>query len=69
MASSPIQSTPIVFQLTSGKYGFLSEAALKDYSGMRLGVDANNTFTINFTEGDNGFMFQLSLNIHGEFYL
>ena len=55
VASTSIQGTPIVFQLTSGKYGFISEAALENYSGMRLEADAKNTFSVNFTEGEKGF--------------
>lgn len=55
VAYSPIQGTPLVFQFSSGKYGFISEAALEDYSGMRLEADSLNTLTVNFTEGDKGF--------------
>ena len=52
--SSPVQGTPIVFQLSGGQYGFISEAALKDYSGMRLRVEGN-TLSADFTEGKKGF--------------
>lgn len=55
VADSPIQGTPLVFKFSFGKYGFISEAALENYSGMRLEADSMNTLTVNFTEGDNGF--------------
>ena len=55
VASSPVQGTPLVFRFPSGKYGFISESALENYSGMRLKVDSLNTLTVNFTEGDKGF--------------
>ena len=55
VAYSPIQGTPLVFQFPSGKYGFISEAALENYSGMRLEADSLNKLTVNFTEGDKGF--------------
>ena len=54
VVSSPVQGTPIIFQLPNGKYGFISEAGLYDYSGLRLKLDAN-TFSADFTEGKNGF--------------
>ena len=52
--SSPVQGTPVVFQLPNGKYGFISEAALADYSGLRLKL-SGNTFSADFTEGAAGF--------------
>ena len=55
VASTPTQGTPILFQLPTGEYGFLSEAALSDYSGLRLKVDTVHTFAADFTEGGKGF--------------
>ena len=54
VVSSPVQGTPIVFQLPNGKYGFISEAALSAYSGLRLMLK-DNTFSADFTEGQKGF--------------
>ena len=55
VASSPTQGTPVMFQLPTGEYGFISEAALADYSGLRLKVDTLHTFRTDFTEGEKGF--------------
>lgn len=55
VASSPVQGTPIVFQLPSGNYGFIAEAGLENYSGLRLEVTDEHTFAANFTEGEKGF--------------
>ncbi len=54
-STSSVQGTPIVFQLPSGHYGFISEAALEEYSGMRLEIAPENTLKVNFTEGTKGF--------------
>lgn len=55
VASSAIQGTPVVFQHPSGYYGFITEAGLEDYSGLRLEVIADNAFKANFTEAKKGF--------------
>ena len=55
IASSPTQGTPVMFRLPTGEYGFISEAALADYSGLRLKVDTLHTFKADFTEGEKGF--------------
>ena len=54
VVSSPVQGTPIVFLLPTGQYGFISEAGLSDYSGLRLKLE-ENSFTADFTEGKKGF--------------
>lgn len=52
--SSPVQGTPLVCQLPCGLYSFISEAALAEYSGLRLKLDGNR-FIADFTEGNKGF--------------
>ncbi|WP_257668898.1 glycoside hydrolase family 97 catalytic domain-containing protein [Parapedobacter tibetensis] len=51
----PVQGKPLVAQLPDGNYALITEAALYDYSGMRLNAQANRTFTVDFTEGAAGF--------------
>ncbi|WP_207515631.1 glycoside hydrolase family 97 protein [Longitalea luteola] len=51
----PIQGKPLVITLPSDKYMVLTEAALHDYSGMRLKAVGNNTLQVNFTEAAAGF--------------
>jgi alpha-glucosidase len=53
--TGPIQCPPLVFEYINGGYGLISEAALYNYSGMRLEAIGNNTLQTNFTEGKNGF--------------
>ena len=48
--TGPIQGTPLVFDFGSDVYGFLAEAALYKYSGMRLQATNGGTLTANFTE-------------------
>jgi alpha-glucosidase len=58
-SQGPIQGKPIVIELPSArarnKYMALTEAALYNYSGMRLKAIGNNTLQVNFTEGAAGF--------------
>lgn len=54
-SQGPIQGKPLVVELPSKKYIVLTEAALYDYSGMRLKAIGNNTLQVNFTEGKEGF--------------
>ena len=54
-AQGPVQGTPLVFQFAGGEYGFLSEAGLDGYSGMRLRAEVDSRFSVDFTEGDRGF--------------
>ena len=53
-AIGPLQGIPLVFDFGSDVYGFLTEAALYNYSGMRLLAGKNGKLTANFTE-DAGF--------------
>lgn len=53
--SGPIQGKPLVIQLPDKTYSVITEAALYNYSGMRLEATGNNTVQVNFTEGDQGF--------------
>lgn len=54
-SQGPIQGKPLVIELPSKKYIVLTEAALADYSGMRLKALGNNTVQVNFTEDPAGF--------------
>ncbi len=51
----PVQGLTISCEMRNGSYALLAEAALFNYSGMRLEAIGNNTFKANFTEGDNSF--------------
>lgn len=51
----PVQGLTLTCELPNKKYALLAEAALFNYSGMRLEAIGNNTFKANFTEGDKGF--------------
>ena len=50
----PVQGKPLLFVYPSGHYLLLSEAALYNYSGMRL-LANNGALQVNFTEGEKGF--------------
>jgi alpha-glucosidase len=52
----PIQGKPLVMELPQKKYAVITEAALYNYSGMRLKASANGSLQVNFTEGDTGFV-------------
>lgn len=54
-SQGPIQGKPLVIELPVKKYIVLTEAALNNYSGMRLKAIGNNTVQVNFTEGPSGF--------------
>ncbi|WP_400073729.1 glycoside hydrolase family 97 catalytic domain-containing protein [Zobellia russellii] len=51
----PIQGLTLTCELPQGGYALLAEAALYNYSGLRLEAIGNNTFKANFEEGDAGF--------------
>ncbi|MEZ2440369.1 glycoside hydrolase family 97 catalytic domain-containing protein [Chitinophaga sp. RCC_12] len=55
-AQGPIQGKPLVIELPQKKYAVITEAALYNYSGMRLKASANGSLQVNFTEGDTGFV-------------
>ena len=57
-SQGPIQGKPLVIELPAKKYMVLTEAALYDYSGMRLKAIGNNALQVNFTEGNAGFPVQ-----------
>lgn len=48
--AGPIQGKPLVMQLADKSYMVITEAALYDYSGMRLEASGNRTVQVNFTE-------------------
>lgn len=51
----PIQGLTLTCELPQGGYALLAEAALYNYSGLRLEAIGNNAFKANFEEGENGF--------------
>ncbi len=52
----PVQGAGLTLELPNGGgYAVLSEAALANYSGMRLEAIGNRTVQANFTEGTSGF--------------
>lgn len=52
----PVQGAPLVVELPRGGYAVLSEAAVFNYSGMRLRAVGQRRFQADFTEGTNGFV-------------
>lgn len=54
-SSGPVQGKPLVIQLDDKSYAVITEAALYDYSGMRLEAVGDRKVQVNFTEGDKGF--------------
>ncbi|MCM3747005.1 glycoside hydrolase family 97 protein [Paenibacillus pasadenensis] len=55
-SQGPLQGTPLVIELPSGQgYAAIMEAALYDYSGMRLEAVGEGIVRANFTEGERGF--------------
>ncbi|WP_119079386.1 glycoside hydrolase family 97 protein [Chitinophaga alhagiae] len=54
-AMGPVQGKPLVMQLPDRTYMAITEAALYNYSGMRLEATGNRTVQVNFTEGNAGF--------------
>ena len=51
----PVQGLSLTLELPTGGYALISEAALYNYSGLRLEAIGDNTFKANFTEGVKGF--------------
>lgn len=51
----PIQTPPLVAELPGGGYALITEAALYNYSGMRLRASGDRTLQVDFTEGSSGF--------------
>lgn len=51
----PVQGPPLVVEPPTGDYVLLTEAALANYSGMRLRAIGNRRVQADFTEGEAGF--------------
>ena len=51
----PVQGAPLVMELPEGGYAVVSEAAVFNYSGMRLRAAGHRRFEADFTEGKKGF--------------
>jgi alpha-glucosidase len=51
----PVQGPPLVAELPGGGYALLTEAALADYSGLRLRATGDRRLVADFTEGARGF--------------
>jgi alpha-glucosidase len=59
----PVQGKPILIELPQGKYMFITEAALDNYSGMRVrGI--GNKLQVDFSEGEKGFQPSVSVDGH-----
>lgn len=54
-SEGPVQAPPLVIELPDGGYMALLEAALTNYSGMRLRAIGHRTVQADFTEGEAGF--------------
>lgn len=52
--TGPVQGKPLIVQLPNRQYLFITEAALYNYSGMRLRA-RDNSLLVDFTEGEAGF--------------
>lgn len=48
--TGPVQGPPLIFEYGNEVYGMLTEAALYNYSGMRLLAEEGGTFGVDFTE-------------------
>ncbi|MDR3269697.1 MAG: glycoside hydrolase family 97 protein [Tannerella sp.] len=51
----PVQGPPLLYELPQDKYMCITEAALYNYSGMRLKAKADASLQADFTEQENGF--------------
>ena len=51
----PVQAPPLVVELPQGGYALVTEAALENYSGLRLRAIGHETVQADFTEGASGF--------------
>ena len=60
--TGPIQGKPILAQLADKTYLFITEAALQNYSGMRLKANKNQ-LQVDFTEGEKGFEVSAGKNV------
>ena len=56
--TGPVQGPVLVYELPEKKYMAITEAALYDYSGMRLNAKSDASLEVNFTEGEDGFFIQ-----------
>jgi alpha-glucosidase len=54
-SQGPVQGPPLVAELPGGGYAVLTEAAVFNYSGLRLRAVGGRRFQANFTEGGQGF--------------
>jgi alpha-glucosidase len=56
-SQGPVQAAPLVVEMPRGfGYALYTEAALENFSGMRLRAAGERTLQVDFTEGDAGFM-------------
>lgn len=53
--TGPVQGAILVYELPDNKYMAITEAALYDYSGMRLKAASDASLSVDFTEGEKGF--------------
>ena len=64
----PIQGLTLTCELPNKTYALLAEAALFNYSGMRLEAIGNNTFKANFTEGEKALKLGVKLLLPGDVF-
>lgn len=57
-SEGPVQAPPLVIELPGGGYTVLLEAALANYSGMRLRAVGHRRVQVDFTEGETGFVIE-----------
>lgn len=57
-SQGPVQAPPLVVELPGGGYAALTEAALTEYSGLRLRAIGDRTVQADFWEGQAGFPVQ-----------
>lgn len=51
-SQGPVQGKPLLFEFPGKKYAMLTEAALYNYSGMRLKASGSNILQVDYTEKD-----------------
>ncbi len=54
-SQGPIQTAPLIFEMQGGGYALITEAALADYSGMRLRAMGDRRMQADFSEQSAGF--------------
>jgi alpha-glucosidase len=61
-SEGPVQGKPLIAELSGDRYLAITEAALYNYSGMRLKAMNERKFVADFTEGNKGFQTSAKLS-------